>query len=66
MDLNVLRDGVNAAVPFNRHVGIDIFEVQAGRCRAQLPARDELRNHVGGQHATTCWVITILDSARRR
>lgn len=51
MDFDALRGGLEQAVPLNRHLGLEIKEVAPGRGVVVLPDRDELRNHVGSQHA---------------
>jgi acyl-coenzyme A thioesterase PaaI-like protein len=51
MDFDAIRAGLQQAVPFNVHLGLDIVEVAPGRGVVRLPDRGELRNHVGSQHA---------------
>ena len=51
MDYEAIRGGLEHAIPFNRHIGLEIAEVAPGRGVVRLPDRDELRNHVGSQHA---------------
>jgi acyl-coenzyme A thioesterase PaaI-like protein len=51
MDYEAIRGGLQEAVPFNAHVGLEIAEVGPGTGVVRLPDRDELRNHVGSQHA---------------
>jgi acyl-coenzyme A thioesterase PaaI-like protein len=51
MDYDAIRGGMESAVPFNAHVGLQIAEVGPGVGVVRLPDRDELRNHVGSQHA---------------
>jgi acyl-coenzyme A thioesterase PaaI-like protein len=51
MDLEAIRSGMNGAVPFAGHVGLEIAELEPGSCTVRLPDRQELRNHVGSQHA---------------
>ena len=51
MDLNALRDGMNAAVPFNRHLGLELQEVAPGRAVVRLPDEQHLDNHVATRHA---------------
>ncbi|MEA2467698.1 MAG: hypothetical protein QOJ57_1824, partial [Thermoleophilaceae bacterium] len=43
--------GLNAAIPFNRHVGLVVEEVAPGRGVVTLPDDEQLHNHVGSQHA---------------
>ena len=51
MDLDAIKAGMNGAVPFAGHVGLEIEEMEPGACTVRLPDRPELRNHVGSQHA---------------
>ena len=51
MDYEALRAGLEAAIPYNRHVGLEVTEVGEGRGVINLPADDRLHNHVGSQHA---------------
>jgi acyl-coenzyme A thioesterase PaaI-like protein len=51
MDFDALRQGLQAAIPFNNHLWLEIREVSRERGVVALPDRDELRNHVGSQHA---------------
>jgi len=61
MDLTDLRDGLNAAVPFNRHLGIELTALEPGRCEARLPDRAEQHNHIHSQHAGA--LFTLADAA---
>ena len=51
MDYEALRAGISAAVPYNRHLGLEVLEVGEGRAVVSLPDGDHLHNHVGTQHA---------------
>ena len=51
MDYDAIRGGLQQAVPFNGHLGLEIDEVGQGVGVVRLPDRSELRNHVGSQHA---------------
>jgi acyl-coenzyme A thioesterase PaaI-like protein len=51
MDYEALRQGMGAAVPFNRHLGLEIAELGPGTATVRLPDSEGLRNHVGTQHA---------------
>lgn len=51
IDYNAIRAGMAQAVPFTGHVGLEIADIGPGRGVVVLPDRDELRNHVGSQHA---------------
>lgn len=52
MDLEALLDGMRAAVPFNRHIGLEYVSAQPGRCVVRLPDDERLYNHLGTQHAS--------------
>ena len=51
MDYEAIRGGLQSAIPFNAHLGLEVLEIGDGRAVVRLPDRDELRNHVGSQHA---------------
>jgi acyl-coenzyme A thioesterase PaaI-like protein len=51
MDYEAIRAGLQGAIPFNVHVGLEVAEVAEGRGVVRLPDRPEIRNHVGSQHA---------------
>ncbi|HEX8206319.1 MAG TPA: DUF4442 domain-containing protein [Solirubrobacteraceae bacterium] len=51
MDYDAIRAGLEAAIPYNVHLGLQVAEVAAGRGVVRLPDRPEIRNHVGSQHA---------------
>jgi acyl-coenzyme A thioesterase PaaI-like protein len=51
MDYDALRQGLQQAIPFNNHLGLEIREVSADRGVVALRDLDHLRNHVGSQHA---------------
>ncbi len=52
MDYIALRDGLAAAVPFNRTIGLEVLELGPGMARVLLPDDEGLLNHVGTQHAS--------------
>jgi acyl-coenzyme A thioesterase PaaI-like protein len=51
MDYEAVRSGLEQAIPFNRHLGLEVLEVGDGRGVVRLPEGDDLLNHVGSQHA---------------
>ena len=51
MDYEAVRAGLQEAIPFNRHIGLEVVEVADGRGVVQLPDSESLHNHVGSQHA---------------
>ena len=51
MDYEAVRAGLEGAIPFNKHLGLEVVEVGPGKGVVRLPAGDHLANHVGSQHA---------------
>ena len=51
MDYEAVRAGLQQAIPFNTHVGLEFAEVGDGLGVVRLPDADHLKNHVGSQHA---------------
>ena len=51
MDYEAVRSGLQQAIPFNHHVGLEFVEVADGRGVVRLPDAGHLKNHVGSQHA---------------
>jgi acyl-coenzyme A thioesterase PaaI-like protein len=51
LDYEALRAGMEAAIPFNRHIGLAVSEIAEGRGVVVLPEDPQLHNHVGSQHA---------------
>jgi hypothetical protein len=56
-ELEPLRAGMEQAVPFNGHLGLEIVEVSVGRGVARLPDDQALRNHTGSQHASALFAV---------
>jgi uncharacterized protein (TIGR00369 family) len=50
-DFDAIAKGMTMAVPFAGHLGITVTSMAEGEAVALLPERDELKNHVGSQHA---------------
>jgi len=50
-DYDAIRDGLQKAIPFNTHVGLEVVEVAEGKGVVRLPDDEKLHNHVGSQHA---------------
>jgi acyl-coenzyme A thioesterase PaaI-like protein len=51
MDYETVREGLQTAIPYNNHVGLEYVEVGDGKGVVRLPDADALKNHVGSQHA---------------
>jgi acyl-coenzyme A thioesterase PaaI-like protein len=51
MDYEAVRTGLQQAIPYNNHLGLEVIEVAEGRGIVRLPGSDSLLNHVGSQHA---------------
>lgn len=50
-DYEALRAGLQQAIPYNTHIGLEVVEVAEGRGVVRLPDDGKLHNHVGSQHA---------------
>ena len=50
-DFDAVLAGLQQAIPFNAHVGLEYLEVGEGRGVVRLPDAPNLLNHVGSQHA---------------
>ena len=50
-DYDALKEGLQAAIPFNNHLGIEYMELGPDSGVARLPSEPNLLNHVGSQHA---------------
>ena len=51
MDYEAVRAGLEQAIPFNGHLGLEVVDVGEGSGSVRLPDDERLRNHVGSQHA---------------
>lgn len=51
MDYEAMAAGLQQAIPFNTHVGLEVAELAPGRGVVSLPDSPHLHNHVGSQHA---------------
>jgi uncharacterized protein (TIGR00369 family) len=60
-DFDAIAKGMTQAVPFAGFLGVEIASVAEGEATAVLPARDELKNHVGSQHAGA--LFTVAETA---
>src|SRR5215210_7020462 len=50
-DYEAMAEALQAAIPFNTHIGLEVAEVADGRGVVRLPDDKTLHNHVGSQHA---------------
>lgn len=50
-DFDAIAAGMNQAVPFVGHLGLEVVSIAEGEAVVRLPERPELTNHVGSQHA---------------
>jgi len=50
-DFEAIRAGLQSAIPYNTHLGLEIVEIAPARGVVRLPDTETLRNHVGSQHA---------------
>ena len=51
MENREILEALAAAVPFNRHLGLEYVSIGAGTAEIRLEDRNEHRNHVGTLHA---------------
>jgi acyl-coenzyme A thioesterase PaaI-like protein len=51
IDFEAVRAGLEQAIPFNRHLGLEVVAVADGSGSVRLPDDPALLNHVGSQHA---------------
>lgn len=51
VDYSAIAAGLSQAIPFNVHLGLQTVEVAEDRGVVRLPDSEQLRNHVGSQHA---------------
>jgi acyl-coenzyme A thioesterase PaaI-like protein len=51
LDYEAIAAGLSEAIPFNRHLDLEIVSVGPGRGVVTLPDSAQLHNHVGSQHA---------------
>ncbi len=48
---------LGSVVPFAKHVGVELTEVQPGAATAVLPEAPHLLNHIGTQHAAALYAV---------
>lgn len=51
IDFDAVRAGLEQAIPFNGHLGLEVVAVSEGSGSVRLPEDPNLLNHVGSQHA---------------
>lgn len=51
IDFEAVRAGLEQAIPFNKHLGLEVVSVADGSGSVRLPDDPKLLNHVGSQHA---------------
>ena len=51
IDFDAVRAGLEQAIPFNKHLGLEVVSVADGTGSVRLPDDPALLNHVGSQHA---------------
>lgn len=57
VDLETVKEGLRAAVPFVRTLGLEFDEVTLDRAVLRMPDREDLHNHVGGPHAGAMFAL---------
>lgn len=60
-DFDLIAQGMNEAVPFVKHLGLEVLEISPGEATVRLPEGPELTNHVGSQHAGA--LFTLAETA---
>jgi uncharacterized protein (TIGR00369 family) len=50
-DFDAIAAGMTQAIPFAGFLGVKVTSMAEGEAVALLPEREELKNHVGSQHA---------------
>src|SRR3954447_7478874 len=56
-DFQALADGLTAAVPLVKTLGMQYDEISPQRAVVRLPDRADLHNHVGGPHAGVMFAL---------
>ena len=56
-DFQAIAEGLSAAVPFVRTLGLEYVELSAERALLRMPDRPDLHNHVGGPHAGAIFAL---------
>jgi uncharacterized protein (TIGR00369 family) len=56
-DFQAIADGLSAAVPFVRTLGLEYVELSGDRALLRMPDRPDLHNHVGGPHAGAIFAL---------
>lgn len=51
LDFEAVKEGLQAVIPFNNHLGLVYEEVGLGRSTVLLPDDPRLQNHIATQHA---------------
>ena len=51
IDFDAVRAGLEQAIPFNGHLGLEVIAVSETSGSVRLPEDPNLLNHVGSQHA---------------
>jgi len=60
-DFDAIAKGMTMAIPFAGHLGVTVTSMAEGEAVALLPEREELKNHVGSQHAGA--LFTVAETA---
>ncbi len=54
---DMIKTHLDAAVPFARHVGVQLLEIGDGIASAELDQREEVSNHIGSMHAGAMFTL---------
>ncbi len=60
-DFDAIAAGMTQAIPFASFLEVEITALAEGEATVVLPERDELKNHVGSQHAGA--LFTVAETA---
>lgn len=58
---DMIKQHLDAAVPFARHVGVELLEIGDGTASAALEQREEVSNHIQSMHAGA--MFTLAEAA---
>ena len=60
MDNEELRQGLEQAIPFNVHNGVEVVLVGPSHCITRLPDMPYLKNHVGTAHGGALFAVAEM------
>jgi uncharacterized protein (TIGR00369 family) len=54
---DMIKAQLDAAIPFARHVGVTLLEIEDGKASAELVQREEVSNHIQSMHAGAMFTL---------